>query len=84
MQGVGCLFFCGEMLVSFLVEVNLFMCVHVCIHICIYICVYILYGIMRYRIIYAHIYISCILHKHTQIHNLYVTETFFLCVRVYI
>ena len=31
------------------------------------------------------IYISCILHKHTQIHNLYVTETFvFVCTRAYI
>ena len=64
-QGVGCLFFCGEMLVSFLVEVILFMCVHMCIHM--YIHIYILYDIIRYHIIYAYIYKSCILHKHTQI-----------------
>ena len=50
-----------------------------------YIHIYILCDIIRYHIIYAYIYKSCILHKHTQICNLYVTETFvFVCARAYI
>ena len=75
-QGVGCLFFCGEMLVSFLVEVILFMCVHVCIHICIHIYIYYIY---IYAYVYIYIYYmvlyDTILYMHIYTYHVYYTNT---------
>ena len=59
-------------------------CVCGCVHTYMYTCIYILYGSIRYHIMYAYIYISCILHKHTVVYVLFLQRHLFcVCAHIY-